>query len=137
MILSLYFLFKMLYYCFSRYCRWRDLNHMHWCCVLYFFLVEILLATTYARPRSDIAYCIHALSKRLTKTRNWIVIFFLSFLSLYNSTNILYIISLKMFFPKKEKVTFFNMIFIYRYMYIYHRENVNMHSSYLILRFML
>jgi len=30
-------------------------------------------ATSIARPRADIAYCIHALARRLAKTRNWIV----------------------------------------------------------------
>ncbi|TYH68678.1 hypothetical protein ES332_D05G003100v1 [Gossypium tomentosum] len=34
---------------------------------------KILAATAVARPRADIAYCIHALAKRLSKTRNWIV----------------------------------------------------------------
>ncbi|KAK9210358.1 hypothetical protein WN944_002728 [Citrus x changshan-huyou] len=32
-----------------------------------FSLIEVI------RPRADVAYCIHALAKRLSKTRNWIV----------------------------------------------------------------
>ncbi|KAL5229555.1 hypothetical protein ABZP36_028331 [Zizania latifolia] len=36
-------------------------------------LRKIVAATSIARPRADIAYCIHALSRRLAKTRNWIV----------------------------------------------------------------
>uniref|UniRef100_M8BN40 Putative clathrin assembly protein n=1 Tax=Aegilops tauschii TaxID=37682 RepID=M8BN40_AEGTA len=36
-------------------------------------LRKIAAATSIARPRADIAYCIHALSRRLSKTRNWIV----------------------------------------------------------------
>uniref|UniRef100_A0A7N0UF43 ENTH domain-containing protein n=1 Tax=Kalanchoe fedtschenkoi TaxID=63787 RepID=A0A7N0UF43_KALFE len=36
-------------------------------------LRKIILATTAVRPRADVAYCIHALSRRLTKTRNWTV----------------------------------------------------------------
>lgn len=37
------------------------------------FLAEILVATSAVRPRADVAYCIHALSRRLAKTRNWTV----------------------------------------------------------------
>lgn len=36
-------------------------------------LRRILIATSAVRPRADVAYCIHALSRRLTKTRNWTV----------------------------------------------------------------
>ncbi|XP_027069895.1 putative clathrin assembly protein At5g57200 [Coffea arabica] len=34
---------------------------------------KIFFATSVARPRADVAYCIHALSRRLAKTKNWIV----------------------------------------------------------------
>ncbi|KAK6942017.1 AP180 N-terminal homology (ANTH) domain [Dillenia turbinata] len=34
---------------------------------------EIFSATSVSRPRADVAYCIHALARRLSKTRNWIV----------------------------------------------------------------
>ncbi|XP_038889725.1 putative clathrin assembly protein At5g57200 [Benincasa hispida] len=34
---------------------------------------KIFTATSVVRPRADVAYCIHALAKRLSKTRNWIV----------------------------------------------------------------
>ncbi|XWS70998.1 hypothetical protein CRYUN_Cryun03dG0099000 [Craigia yunnanensis] len=34
---------------------------------------KIFSATSVIRPRADVAYCIHALAKRLSKTRNWIV----------------------------------------------------------------
>ncbi|KAI4344461.1 hypothetical protein L6164_011686 [Bauhinia variegata] len=34
---------------------------------------KIFYATSAQQPRADVAYCIHALSKRLSKTRNWIV----------------------------------------------------------------
>lgn len=34
---------------------------------------KIILATTAVRPRADIAYCIYALAKRLSKTHNWVV----------------------------------------------------------------
>ncbi|KAK6944595.1 AP180 N-terminal homology (ANTH) domain, partial [Dillenia turbinata] len=34
---------------------------------------KIFTATCVSRPRADVAYCIHALSRRLSKTRNWIV----------------------------------------------------------------
>ncbi|XP_072963233.1 putative clathrin assembly protein At5g57200 [Typha angustifolia] len=34
---------------------------------------KIFFATSLARPRADIAYCIYALSRRLSKTRNWTV----------------------------------------------------------------
>lgn len=40
----------------------------------FFFFVEILFATSAVRPRADVAYCIHALSRRLAKTRNWTVV---------------------------------------------------------------
>ncbi|GAU37990.1 hypothetical protein TSUD_205300, partial [Trifolium subterraneum] len=33
----------------------------------------IFYATSAHQPRADVAYCIHTLSKRLSKTRNWIV----------------------------------------------------------------
>ncbi|KAK7399915.1 hypothetical protein VNO78_11112 [Psophocarpus tetragonolobus] len=36
-------------------------------------LKKILFATSAVRPRADVAYCIHALSRRLAKTRNWTV----------------------------------------------------------------
>ncbi|KAK7359493.1 hypothetical protein VNO77_01453 [Canavalia gladiata] len=36
-------------------------------------LRKILYATALVRPRADVAYCIHALSRRLAKTRNWTV----------------------------------------------------------------
>ncbi|KAG8077631.1 hypothetical protein GUJ93_ZPchr0007g4997 [Zizania palustris] len=36
-------------------------------------LRKIVAATSIARPRADVAYCIHALARRLAKTRNWIV----------------------------------------------------------------
>ncbi|XP_023546860.1 putative clathrin assembly protein At5g57200 [Cucurbita pepo subsp. pepo] len=34
---------------------------------------KIFSATSVMRPRADVAYCIHALAKRLSKTRSWIV----------------------------------------------------------------
>uniref|UniRef100_A0A804PFC1 ENTH domain-containing protein n=1 Tax=Zea mays TaxID=4577 RepID=A0A804PFC1_MAIZE len=34
---------------------------------------KILLATSANRPRADLSYCIYALSRRLSKTKNWIV----------------------------------------------------------------
>ncbi|GAB2267408.1 hypothetical protein Dimus_002391 [Dionaea muscipula] len=34
---------------------------------------KIFAATSVVRPRADVAYCIHALARRLAKTRNWIV----------------------------------------------------------------
>ncbi|GFP84369.1 putative clathrin assembly protein at5g57200 [Phtheirospermum japonicum] len=34
---------------------------------------KLFAAVSINRPRADVAYCIHALSRRLTKTRNWIV----------------------------------------------------------------
>ncbi|GLT28705.1 hypothetical protein SLA2020_036170 [Shorea laevis] len=34
---------------------------------------KIFSATSVIRPRADVAYCIHALAKRLSKTRSWIV----------------------------------------------------------------
>ncbi|RRT55235.1 hypothetical protein B296_00046882, partial [Ensete ventricosum] len=37
------------------------------------FLNWIFVATSATRPRADIAYCIYALGKRLSKTRNWTV----------------------------------------------------------------
>ncbi|XP_010553785.1 PREDICTED: putative clathrin assembly protein At2g01600 [Tarenaya hassleriana] len=36
-------------------------------------LRKIFIATSATRPRADVAYCIHALSRRLHKTRNWTV----------------------------------------------------------------
>ncbi|XP_062110146.1 putative clathrin assembly protein At2g01600 [Humulus lupulus] len=36
-------------------------------------LRKILIATSAIRPRADVAYCIRALSRRLTKTHNWTV----------------------------------------------------------------
>ncbi|CAK7326771.1 unnamed protein product [Dovyalis caffra] len=34
-------------------------------------LTKILVSTSAIRPRADVAYCIHALSRRLAKTHNW------------------------------------------------------------------
>ncbi|KAL0729188.1 hypothetical protein Bca4012_025281 [Brassica carinata] len=34
---------------------------------------QIFSATSVIQPRADVAYCIHALSKRLSKTRTWVV----------------------------------------------------------------
>ncbi|KAM3240636.1 hypothetical protein ACQJBY_053975 [Aegilops geniculata] len=34
---------------------------------------KIFLATSVTRPRADVAYCIYALSRRLSKTKNWTV----------------------------------------------------------------
>lgn len=34
---------------------------------------KLFLATSSARPRADVAYCIHALARRLAKTHNWTV----------------------------------------------------------------
>ncbi|VAI44656.1 unnamed protein product [Triticum turgidum subsp. durum] len=34
---------------------------------------KIFLATSMTRPRADVAYCIYALSRRLSKTKNWTV----------------------------------------------------------------
>jgi len=50
---------------------WRE--DVHEVESFYGFVVEILLATSAVRPRADVAYCIHALSRRLAKTRNWTV----------------------------------------------------------------
>ncbi|KAI8571419.1 hypothetical protein RHMOL_Rhmol01G0118800 [Rhododendron molle] len=36
-------------------------------------VVKIYSATSAVRPRADVAYCIHALARRLAKTRSWIV----------------------------------------------------------------
>ncbi|KAK6134184.1 hypothetical protein DH2020_032074 [Rehmannia glutinosa] len=36
-------------------------------------LRKIMVATSAMRPRADVAYCIHALSRRLAKTHNWTV----------------------------------------------------------------
>lgn len=38
-----------------------------------YLFAEILAAISANRPRADVAYCIHALWRRLSKTRNWIV----------------------------------------------------------------
>ena len=51
--------------------------------LLVFCLQEIFSATSVVRPRADVAYCIHALAKRLSKTRNWIVIFFFHYFCFY------------------------------------------------------
>lgn len=37
--------------------------------------VEILAYTSAIRPRADVQYCLHALARRLAKTRNWTVRF--------------------------------------------------------------
>ena len=50
----------------------RVTSHFSW----FFFVSEIFSATSVVRPRTDVAYCIHALARRLAKTKNWIVISF-------------------------------------------------------------
>ena len=47
--------------------------------VFFVFVSEILIATSAVRPRADVAYCIHALARRLAKTRNWTVRVLLQF----------------------------------------------------------
>ncbi|XP_060211355.1 putative clathrin assembly protein At5g57200 [Lycium barbarum] len=37
-------------------------------------IAKIVVATSITCPRADVAYCINALSRRLSKTRNWIVV---------------------------------------------------------------
>ena len=50
------------------------LGNIRLCLFLFpFVFVEIFSATSAMRPRADVAYCIHALARRLAKTRNWIV----------------------------------------------------------------
>lgn len=44
-----------------------------------FFFSEILVATSTIRPRADVAYCLHALARRLAKTHNWTVLILLIF----------------------------------------------------------
>ncbi|EYU33130.1 hypothetical protein MIMGU_mgv1a0037701mg, partial [Erythranthe guttata] len=34
-------------------------------------LRKIMVATSAMRPRVDVAYCVHALARRLAKTHNW------------------------------------------------------------------
>lgn len=41
---------------------------------MYVFIVEVLAATSAIRPRADVQYCLHALARRLAKTRNWTVL---------------------------------------------------------------
>ena len=36
-------------------------------------VAAIFAATSVARPRADVAYCIHALARRVEKTHNWAV----------------------------------------------------------------
>ncbi|KAG9137845.1 hypothetical protein Leryth_024324 [Lithospermum erythrorhizon] len=37
------------------------------------YIKAIFSAISATRPRADVAYCIHALARRLTKTKNWAV----------------------------------------------------------------
>lgn len=37
------------------------------------FFAAIFAAISATRPRADVAYCIHALARRLSKTHNWAV----------------------------------------------------------------
>lgn len=38
-----------------------------------FLFAAIFSAISATRPRADVAYCIHALARRLSKTHNWAV----------------------------------------------------------------
>lgn len=38
-----------------------------------FLFSAIFAAISATRPRADVAYCIHALARRLSKTHNWAV----------------------------------------------------------------
>lgn len=42
-------------------------------CTMRGFRAGIFLATSASRPRADVAYCIHALARRIAKTHNWTV----------------------------------------------------------------
>ena len=37
------------------------------------FIAAIFAAISATRPRADVAYCIHVLARRLSKTHNWAV----------------------------------------------------------------
>ena len=45
------------------------------CLLMIFFplFAAIFSAISATRPRADVAYCIHALARRLSKTHNWAV----------------------------------------------------------------
>lgn len=42
--------------------------------MLNFSFVEIMAYSSAIRPRADVQYCLHALARRLSKTRNWTVL---------------------------------------------------------------
>lgn len=48
---------------------WHNVEHVG------FIFPEILAYTSAVRPRADVQYCLHALARRLAKTRNWTVMF--------------------------------------------------------------
>lgn len=41
--------------------------------IFYVFLAAIFSTVSATRPRADVAYCIHALARRLSRTHNWAV----------------------------------------------------------------
>lgn len=41
------------------------------------YYAAIFMAISATRPRADVAYCIHALARRLSRTHNWAVLFLL------------------------------------------------------------
>ena len=60
----------------------ESLNYVFFCflatliklnALVLFQLTAIFAATSVARPRADVAYCIHALARRVEKTHNWAV----------------------------------------------------------------
>jgi hypothetical protein len=55
-------------------------SHRYW-------FAEIFHSISAARPRADVAYCIHALARRLSKTRNWAV--WLLYIFIFHSTNVM------------------------------------------------
>lgn len=54
-------------------CTFHDLHPEERSAYLCFSFEAIFSAVSATRPRADVAYCIHALARRLSKTHNWAV----------------------------------------------------------------
>lgn len=69
---------------FSGFLNGNVLSMTDVCHVVFNFCVAIFAFISASRPRADVAYCIHALARRLAKTHNWAVSVFHSKLTRCN-----------------------------------------------------
>lgn len=90
------------------------------------------MAISATRPRADVAYCIHALARRLSKTHNWAVLLLFSAVVFVKSHSALKLL-LMIFFFFSFKVALKTLIVIHRALrevdQTFHEEVINYSRS--------